>query len=68
MEVHGVGTHVMKQLQSRAEHGDVYLSHRGLIGKTPRHLSLDPGPPRFLLEDYQQQGFSTRKRRLPGTF
>ena len=68
MEVHGVGTHVMKQLQSKAAHGDVYLSPHGLSGKTPRHLSLDPGPPRFLLEDYQQQSFSTYKRRLPSTF
>ena len=42
MEVHGVGTHVMKQLQSKAEYGDVYLSPHGLSGKTPRHLSLDP--------------------------
>ena len=68
MEVHGVDTHVMKQLQSKAEHGDVYLSPHGLSGKTLRHLPLDPGPPRFLLEDYQQQGFSTWKRRLPSTF
>ena len=68
MEVHGVGTHLMKQLQNKAENGDVYLSPHGLSGKTPRHLSLDPGPPRFLLEDYQQQGFSTWKRRLPSTF
>ena len=42
MEVHDVGTHVMKQLQSKAEYGDVYLSPHGLSGKTPRHLSLDP--------------------------
>ena len=68
MEVHGVGTHVMKRLRSKAEHGDVYLSSHGPSLKTPRHLSLDPGPPRFLLEDYQQQGFSTWKRRLPSTF
>ena len=68
MEVHGVGTHVMKQLQSKAEHGYVYRSSHGLSWKTPRHLSLDPGPPHFLLEDYQQQGFSTWKRRLPSTF
>ena len=42
MEVHDVGSHVLKRLQTKAEKGEVQLSPHGLIGKVPHHLAISP--------------------------